>query len=240
MLADLDTILIRAKYKDVSFNTIKKKTATYFVKGGNNLPSTLSAMNENIYKIKFGPTGYKNRSSKSPQTFCMMLSLKQNIQNDLFTQAVDVATTLYNVSMGVAVQDPTAGPPVSNVEKCVCPPEYTVNIFSSWVLSHMLMHAPLQPRQKACSQVIIHRLIFQGDFCDKCAEGYTRATQNGGPFSECVPCQCNNHNEVPCDPETGVCTCIHNTQGDHCDTCKPNYYGYPPGGTPCKWKIFAK
>ena len=73
----------------------------------------------------------------------MMLSLKQNIQNDLFTQAVDVATTLYNVSMGVAVQDPTVGPPVSNVEKCVCPPEYTVNIFSSWVLSHMLMHVPL-------------------------------------------------------------------------------------------------
>ena len=54
-------------------------------------------------------------------------------------QAVDVATTLYNVSMGVAVQDPTAGPPVSNVEKCVCPPEYTVNIFSGLALSLVLI-----------------------------------------------------------------------------------------------------
>ncbi len=75
----------------------------------------------------------------------------------------------------------------------------------------------------------------QGEFCEICAPGYTRKTANGGPFEECVPCECNSHNDGPCDPETGVCNCIHKTTGDHCDQCLPGYYGAPVAGTPCKY-----
>lgn len=50
-----------------------------------------------------------------------------NIISSFFAQAEDVITNLYNVSMGVAVQDSTAGDPVTNVEQCVCPEEYTVS-----------------------------------------------------------------------------------------------------------------
>ncbi|CAD5111260.1 DgyrCDS588 [Dimorphilus gyrociliatus] len=70
---------------------------------------------------------------------------------------------------------------------------------------------------------------YTGQFCEKCSPGFTRKTNNGGPFTECVPCECNGHEigNDKCNPETGICNCQHNTMGDHCEKCKDGYYGDP-------------
>ncbi|KAI4893038.1 hypothetical protein NFI96_020157, partial [Prochilodus magdalenae] len=71
---------------------------------------------------------------------------------------------------------------------------------------------------------------FAGQFCELCAPGFTRETPNGGPFSACVPCNCNQHG--PCHPETGVCDCRDFTTGPSCERCQEGYYGNPSTGSP--------
>lgn len=46
----------------------------------------------------------------------------------------------------------------------------------------------------------------------------------------CKKCNCNNNIDLTdydnCDPITGKCLkCLYNTEGDHCDQCKPGYSG---------------
>lgn len=60
-------------------------------------------------------------------------------------------------------------------------------------------------------------------FAASCAPGYTREPANGGKYSPCVPCDCNGHG-TQCHPETGVCECLDNTAGDHCEICMVGYY----------------
>uniref|UniRef100_A0A8C1MDC8 Laminin, gamma 3 n=1 Tax=Cyprinus carpio TaxID=7962 RepID=A0A8C1MDC8_CYPCA len=71
---------------------------------------------------------------------------------------------------------------------------------------------------------------FTGQFCERCAPGFTRETPNGGPFSPCVPCNCNQHGT--CHAETGVCDCRDFTTGRYCDLCEDGYYGNPLTGSP--------
>ncbi|NXG63635.1 LAMC2 protein, partial [Hemiprocne comata] len=44
---------------------------------------------------------------------------------------------------------------------------------------------------------------YRGQFCQKCAPGYRRDVPSQGPFSICVPCNCQGGGI--CDPDTGEC-----------------------------------
>ncbi|XP_078603553.1 laminin subunit alpha-3-like isoform X2 [Branchiostoma floridae x Branchiostoma japonicum] len=68
---------------------------------------------------------------------------------------------------------------------------------------------------------------YQGQFCEECAPGYTREVPGliGDPLTPCVPCDCNGHEAGPCHADTGVCSCTHNTTGDHCELCVDGFYG---------------
>ncbi|XP_014742189.1 PREDICTED: laminin subunit gamma-2 [Sturnus vulgaris] len=44
---------------------------------------------------------------------------------------------------------------------------------------------------------------FRGQFCESCAPGYRRDAPGQGPFSTCVPCNCQGGGI--CDPDTGEC-----------------------------------
>ncbi|KAI5089365.1 laminin subunit gamma-3, partial [Silurus meridionalis] len=73
-------------------------------------------------------------------------------------------------------------------------------------------------------------LGFIGQFCELCAPGFTRASPNGGPYSPCVPCNCNQHGL--CHPETGVCDCTDFTTGPSCERCQDGYFGNVLTGSP--------
>ncbi|ESO83894.1 hypothetical protein LOTGIDRAFT_168935 [Lottia gigantea] len=72
---------------------------------------------------------------------------------------------------------------------------------------------------------------YQGEFCERCADGFKREKANGGPFSKCIPCGCNGHSAGPCDDTTGICNCTHNTKGDKCQLCMDGYFGDATTGT---------
>ncbi|XP_058015635.1 laminin subunit gamma-3 isoform X2 [Ahaetulla prasina] len=71
---------------------------------------------------------------------------------------------------------------------------------------------------------------YQGRFCEFCAPGYKREMAWGGPFASCVPCTCNQHGS--CDPNSGICQCLHNTEGPACERCIVGFYGNPFLGQP--------
>ena len=82
---------------------------------------------------------------------------------------------------------------------------------------------------------MVSSVCLQGQFCEQCAPGYKREVADGGAFVACVPCECNGHATdvgVPCEPESGVCHCIHNTQGDQCQLCADGWFGVATAGTP--------
>lgn len=45
---------------------------------------------------------------------------------------------------------------------------------------------------------------YVGDYCEECAPGFKHEPANGGPYSACIPCDCNGHAHI-CDTATGKC-----------------------------------
>lgn len=43
---------------------------------------------------------------------------------------------------------------------------------------------------------------YVGDYCEECAPGFKHEPANGGPYSACIPCDCNGHAHI-CDTATG-------------------------------------
>lgn len=74
---------------------------------------------------------------------------------------------------------------------------------------------------------------YTGTSCESCAFSYIRVYENTTThetIGRCVACNCNGH-AVDCNLDTGTCgECVHNTEGERCETCKDGYYGYAEKG----------
>ncbi|KAJ8289826.1 hypothetical protein GJAV_G00005770 [Gymnothorax javanicus] len=73
-----------------------------------------------------------------------------------------------------------------------------------------------------------------GPHCEQCRPGSFGSAVLGG--GGCLPCQCNGHGDPLqgyCHNQTGLCYCTHHTQGPHCDTCLPGFYGDPRNNGTC-------
>ncbi|KFQ25454.1 Laminin subunit gamma-2, partial [Mesitornis unicolor] len=72
---------------------------------------------------------------------------------------------------------------------------------------------------------------YQGQFCQTCAPGYCRDVPSLGPFSICVPCNCQGGGI--CDPDTGECYSGDENVGNMV-TCPFGFYRDPRQPHSCK------
>ncbi|KAI1304937.1 Laminin subunit alpha [Halotydeus destructor] len=65
-----------------------------------------------------------------------------------------------------------------------------------------------------------------GRACELCAPWY-----HGDAITakDCKPCDCDQTGTQMCDPYTGKCICKPNVDGERCDTCKPDNFGFYTG-----------
>ncbi|XP_077565326.1 laminin subunit alpha-2 isoform X3 [Stigmatopora nigra] len=82
---------------------------------------------------------------------------------------------------------------------------------------------------------------YSGLSCEECSAGFYRlrsGSHTSAPASRvpaavgmgsCVQCQCSGHSTT-CDPDTSICqNCQDNTEGEHCESCAPGFYGVVRG-----------
>ena len=46
---------------------------------------------------------------------------------------------------------------------------------------------------------------------------------------ECKECECDRDGTDYCDTETGQCHCFEGVEGERCDKCKPDHWGFEFG-----------
>ncbi|XP_068512887.1 laminin subunit gamma-3 isoform X2 [Anas acuta] len=95
------------------------------------------------------------------------------------------------------------------------------------------------PDRSPCTEVPSSREVVcthcppgqRGKRCELCDDGFFGdPLGQRGPVRPCAPCQCHGNvdpNAVGnCDTESGRCLrCLHNTTGEHCQECRPGFYG---------------
>ncbi|GAB0198490.1 laminin subunit gamma-3 [Grus japonensis] len=71
----------------------------------------------------------------------------------------------------------------------------------------------------------------RGKRCELCDDGFFGdPLGQRGPVHPCVPCRCHGNVDLNavgnCDPVSGRCLrCLYNTTGEHCEMCRPGFYG---------------
>ncbi|KAJ7407545.1 Laminin subunit gamma-3 [Pitangus sulphuratus] len=71
----------------------------------------------------------------------------------------------------------------------------------------------------------------RGKRCELCDDGFFGdPLGQRGPVHPCEPCQCHGNVDLNavgnCDPVSGRCLrCVYNTMGEHCERCRPGFYG---------------
>ncbi|NWQ62499.1 LAMC3 protein, partial [Neopipo cinnamomea] len=71
----------------------------------------------------------------------------------------------------------------------------------------------------------------RGKRCELCDDGFFGdPLGQRGPVHPCEPCQCHGNVDLNavgnCDPVSGRCLrCVYNTMGEHCEGCRPGFYG---------------
>ncbi|KAM6047471.1 laminin subunit gamma-3 isoform 1-T1 [Theristicus caerulescens] len=71
----------------------------------------------------------------------------------------------------------------------------------------------------------------RGKRCELCDDGFFGdPLGQRGPVHPCTPCQCHGNVDLNavgnCDPVSGRCLrCLYNTTGEHCERCRPGFYG---------------
>jgi len=72
-----------------------------------------------------------------------------------------------------------------------------------------------------------------GQYCQFCKSGYFWNTNKS---KGCKTCDCNGHGDPEqnfCNPNTGQCFCIHDTEGSNCEKCSKGFYGDPRNNEHC-------
>ncbi|OCT85097.1 laminin subunit gamma-2 [Xenopus laevis] len=72
---------------------------------------------------------------------------------------------------------------------------------------------------------------YQGQFCERCAQGYRRESPGLGAFSSCVSCNCQGGGL--CDPDTGDCYSGDDNQNNDCADCPHSQYNDPRDPMKC-------
>jgi laminin alpha 3/5 len=73
-----------------------------------------------------------------------------------------------------------------------------------------------------------------GTACNLCAPGFYG---DAIIAKDCKTCICDDLGTDHCDPATGDCVCQTNVEGEKCDRCLPDHYGFETGYgcAPCDW-----
>ncbi|XP_010771954.1 multiple epidermal growth factor-like domains protein 8, partial [Notothenia coriiceps] len=91
-------------------------------------------------------------------------------------------------------------------------------------------------QRRSCGECLSNSSQYwtTGPHCEDCRPGSFGSALSGG--EGCVQCECNGHGHPVrgyCHNQTGQCYCTHNTQGPHCESCLPGYYGDPRNNGTC-------
>lgn len=112
--------------------------------------------------------------------------------------------------------------------KCICEIGWTGNFCNEDCGCNF--HSTCNQGLGKCDECRHHT---SGPRCDRCVRGaFGNATRTEG----CSPCECNGHGDPDknfCDPVSGDCHCIHNTEGSRCERCIAGYYGEPRNNGTC-------